>query len=79
MKIDLEQLIWALSSTVGLVGVDEVQHGKRVAYMALRCAEHMGLRAKEGTQLYRIELLHDCGVSSSVVHKNLVNDLEWEG
>lgn len=79
MKIDLEQLIWALSSTVDLVGVDEVQHGKRVAYMALRCAEHMGLPATEVTQLYRIGLLHDCGVSSSVVHKNLVNDLEWEG
>ena len=79
MKIDLEQFVWALSNTVDLVGIDEVQHGKRVAYMALRCAELMGLPEKEITLLYRIGLLHDCGVSSTVVHKNLVNDLEWEG
>ena len=35
MNIDLDQLIHALSDTVDLVGVDEVQHSKRVAYMAL--------------------------------------------
>lgn len=78
MKIDLEQLTWALSNTIDLVGVDEIQHGKRVAYMALQCAEEMGLSRVDATFLYRVGLLHDCGVSSTKVHKSLVNELEWE-
>ncbi len=54
MKIDLEQLIRALSDTVDLVGVDEIQHSKRVAYMDLVCAETMGLSKQDATELYRI-------------------------
>ncbi len=38
MQIDREQVIRALSDTVDLVGIDEVQHCKRVAYIALICA-----------------------------------------
>jgi len=34
MKIDLDQLMRAFSRTVDLVGVDDMQHGKRVAFMA---------------------------------------------
>ncbi len=78
MQLELEQLVRALSSTVDLVGVDEVQHGKRVAYMSLRCGETMGFDEGEKTTCFRLGLLHDCGVSSTKVHKNLVNDLEWE-
>lgn len=79
MKIDLDQLVRAFSSTVDLVGVDDVQHGKRVAFMALSCAETMGLGQAETTLLCRLGLLHDCGVSSTKVHKQLVDELEWQG
>jgi len=79
MKIDLGQLVRALSSTVDLVGVDEIQHAKRVAFMALSCAETMGLDQAETTSLCRLGLLHDCGVSSSEVHKHLIDELEWRG
>lgn len=79
MKIDLDQLILALSDTIDLVGVDEVQHGKRVGYMALACAREMGLEQSEQVDLYHMGLLHDCGVSSTRVHKNLINELEWDG
>lgn len=77
MKIDFGQLINALSDTIDLVGVDEIQHGKRVAYMALECAKDMGLDRKEQLSLLRIGLLHDCGVSSTRVHKKLVDELDW--
>jgi len=77
VKIDLEQLIRALSDTVDLVGVDEVQHSKRVAYMALVCAQTMGLAKQETTELYRLGLLHDCGVSSTKVHRQLIDELDW--
>lgn len=77
MKINLGQLVRALSRSVDLVGVDEIQHGKRVAFMAQSCAETMGLDPDETALISRIGLLHDCGVSSSEVHKHLVNELEW--
>lgn len=77
MKIDFGQLIHALSDTIDLVGVDEIQHGKRVGYMALECAKTMGLTAADQLRLYHIGLLHDCGVSSTRVHKKLVDELDW--
>ncbi len=79
MQIDLEQYIDALSDTLDLVGVDETQHGKRVAFMARECAKMIGKKEPELTFYYRAGLLHDCGVSSTRVHKNLVNQLDWVG
>jgi HD-GYP domain-containing protein (c-di-GMP phosphodiesterase class II) len=78
VKIDLEQLIQALSDTVDLVGVDEVQHSKRVACMALVCAETMGLSQQDAAELYHIGLLHDCGVSTTRVHRKLIDELDWK-
>ncbi|SHO51711.1 HD domain-containing phosphohydrolase [Desulfopila aestuarii] len=77
MKIDFGQFIHALSDTIDLVGIDEIQHGKRVGFMALECAKLMGADLAEQTMLYRLGLLHDCGVSSTRVHKKLVDELDW--
>ncbi len=77
MKIDFGQLINAVSDTIDLVGVDEIQHGKRVAYMAVECAKTMGLSREEQLSLSRGGLLHDCGVSSTRVHEKLVDELDW--
>jgi len=77
MKINLGQLVRALSRSIDLVGVDEIQHGKRVAYMAQSCAETMKLDQDEASLIFRTGLLHDCGVSSSEVHRHLVGELEW--
>lgn len=78
MKIDYGQFIHALSDTIDLVGIDELQHGKRVAFMAASCCDLMGESTERKKFLYRAGLLHDCGVSSTKVHKKLVNELEWE-
>lgn len=79
MNIDFGQFIHALSDTVDLVGVDELQHGKRVGFMALECAKLLDSDSFERLKLYRMGLLHDCGVSSTRVHKNLVDALDWTG
>ena len=79
MKLDLDQLIRALSSAVDLVSVDEKQHGKRVAYMALACAERLGYGREEQIMLFRMGLLHDCGVSSTKVHRQLIDEFDWDG
>jgi len=78
MKIDFGQFIHALSDTIDLVGVDEIQHGKRVGFMAFECSKLLGADATEGLNLYRLGLLHDCGVSSTKVHKKLVDELDWK-
>jgi HD-GYP domain-containing protein (c-di-GMP phosphodiesterase class II) len=78
MIIERNQIIRALSDMVDLVGVDEVQHSKRVAYMALICSQSIHLPPAETTALYHMSLLHDSGVSSTQVHERLVNELEWK-
>lgn len=79
IKIDLGQVIHALSDALDLVGVDEVCHGKRVGCMALHCGRDLGLSDPELEDLFQAGLLHDCGVSSTHVHRCLVNELDWEG
>jgi len=78
MKLDLEQFIFALSDTVDLVGVDEILHGKRVAFMAWKCAKAMGFDEERSRRLFHLGLLHDCGVSSSEERGHLVQELEWD-
>jgi putative nucleotidyltransferase with HDIG domain len=78
MRLDLGQLVSALARTIDLVGIDEVHHGRRVAYMADIFAARLGLSVDQRAQLYRAALLHDCGVSSTEVHRSLVSELDWQ-
>ncbi len=76
---NLHQLIYALSDALDLVGVDDVNHGKRVAYMALECAKVLRMEPKRRVDLFHASLLHDCGVSSTRIHDKLVFTFDWEG
>lgn len=76
---NLHQIIYALSDALDLVGVDDIYHGKRVAYMALECAKELNLNKSKRINLLHASLLHDCGVSSSRIHDKLVFTLDWEG
>ena len=68
IQLDLNDAIFALSDALDLVGIDEVAHGKRVGYMAFKCAETMGFDKTEREHLFNLGLLHDIGVSSTQVH-----------
>ncbi|MDJ0833006.1 MAG: HD domain-containing protein [Gammaproteobacteria bacterium] len=78
IQIDLNQAIYALSDALDLVGIDEVAHGKRVGYMAFKCAETIGLEKQQRERLFYLGLLHDCGVSSTRLHQRLISELRWE-
>ncbi|MDH5299023.1 MAG: HD domain-containing protein [Desulfobulbaceae bacterium] len=78
-EIDFRQVVHALSDSLDLVGVDEVQHGKRVAFMAMECGRALGMDSEQLDRLYHAALLHDCGVSSTTVHRYLVTELDWAG
>jgi len=77
IRIDLNDAIFALSDSLDLVGIDEVAHGKRVGYMAFKCAEVMGVDKRERERLFQIGLVHDIGVSSTQVHHHLVTEMQW--
>lgn len=76
---NLHEIIYALSDALDLVGVDDVNHGKRVAYMALACSEVLPMRHGDQIDLLHASLLHDCGVSSTRIHDKLVFTLDWGG
>jgi len=79
MNIDFRQIVNALSDTLDLVGVDDYQHCKRVAFMATECARHMEWPQADLDKIYHAGLLHDCGVSSTREHAHLVGELDWRG
>jgi len=77
LRICLHQVVNALSDALDLVGIDEVLHGKRVAYMAVQCGYQLGFSPAQLRMLFDLGLLHDIGVSSSDVHQQLLNQFDW--
>ena len=77
IEVDLHQAVFALAEALSLVGIDEHQHGERVAYMATVCARELGWDDSRIEDLFHAALLHDCGVSSSIVHKHLISEMDW--
>lgn len=78
-QVDVRQIIHSFSEALDLVGIDEVQHGKRVAFMAYECGRAMDFSTTGLDRVYHGALLHDCGVSSTEVHRKLVTELDWSG
>lgn len=76
--INLDQALYVLSGGLDLVGVDDVHHGKRTAYLALRIAEGLPLDEVARTGIFHAALIHDLGVSGTEVHRSLVDELDWE-
>ena len=79
LAIDLRQLVMTIAHSVDLVGVDDVLHGRRVGMLARELAIRLGWDEAAQVVLYDAGLLHDCGVSSTRIHRRLVVDLEWSG
>ena len=76
--ISLDNAVRAVTSAIDLVGIDEIHHGKRVAVMAQALADAMDWPTERTVKLFRAALLHDCGVSKSEEHRELVSQMEWE-
>ncbi|WP_300335271.1 HD domain-containing protein [Accumulibacter sp.] len=77
LKIDLKSAILALSDALDLVGVDDFQHGKRVAMIARETGLALGLPEKHLDRLVCASLLHDVGVSSTTIHQRLLQETNW--
>jgi putative nucleotidyltransferase with HDIG domain len=75
LEIDLHQALLMIARALDYVGIDDINHGHRVGYMAYRCAQYLGWEEKKAAFAYYTGLIHDCGVSSTEEHQNLVGYL----
>ena len=76
--VNLREVIYALSEALDFVGIDDISHGKRVAYMAAEVGKQMNFSQEDLDFLIYAGMLHDCGVSSTSVHSHLVGELDWD-
>lgn len=76
-RINLHQTLYSLSDALDLVGVVQVHHGKRVAFMAAEVGMRMGWSGTPLDDLFMAAMLHDCGVANTAVHARLAQ-FEWE-
>jgi HD-GYP domain-containing protein (c-di-GMP phosphodiesterase class II) len=76
-NVNLHEAIYSLSDALDLVGVTHIHHGKRVAYMATECGKRLGWDGPRLDELFQAAILHDSGVSRTMVHARLTQ-LAWE-
>ena len=76
--LNLREVTYALSEALDYVGIDDMMHGKRVAYMSAEVAKVLGWDSERIDNIIMMGMLHDCGVSSSDVHHHLVTELDWD-
>ncbi|MFM8330703.1 MAG: HD-GYP domain-containing protein [Candidatus Methylumidiphilus sp.] len=78
-SLNIRRLAETIANAVDLVGVNDTAHGKRVGVMARECARQAGMDEAEQVVLFEAGLLHDCGVSSTRIHRKIVSELDWKG
>jgi putative nucleotidyltransferase with HDIG domain len=76
-NVNLHEVVYSLSNALDLVGVNQIHHGKRVAYMATEVGKQLGWDGRMLDDLFQSAILHDVGVSKTQVHQHLA-ELEWE-
>lgn len=72
-KINLHEAIFSLSDALDLVGVDQIYHGKRVAYLAAECGKALNWGTDRLDDLFIAAILHDCGISNTAIHTRLTH------
>ncbi|MCC2521606.1 HD-GYP domain-containing protein [Vibrio coralliilyticus] len=65
VSVDLRQVLFEIASALDAVGIDDINHGHRVAYIAYQCAKRMGWEEEQAQIAFSLGLIHDCGVSQS--------------
>lgn len=79
LYVSFRSVVHALSDSLDLVGINDVHHGKRVGIVAVEILRALGWSAEDQDMVFDVGLLHDIGVSSSDLHRQLVEAFDWEG
>ena len=72
-KINLHETVFSLSDALDLVGVDQIYHSKRVAYLATECGKALNWGKDRLDDLFLAAILHDCGVFKTAIHSRLTH------
>lgn len=72
MQVTIRHMVLTISNAVDLVGVTDVFHGRRVGTMAVECAKLLYWNCPTQRLLFDAGLLHDCGVSSTREHRQII-------
>ena len=75
IQVDTATAFLTIAKALDYVGIDDVHHAHRVAYIAFHCAKQLGWDRPMIEKAYYSGLLHDCGVLSSEEHKRLLQNL----
>lgn len=78
IEIDLRHALLMTARALDYVGVDDINHSHRVAYMAYECARKMGWPIEKTEWVYYTGLIHDCGVSTTDEHSRIISELQPE-
>lgn len=77
-QLNLREVTYALSEALDYAGIDDINHGKRVAYIAYEIGRKLGWRQSKLDTLMLMAMLHDCGVIFTDEHHFLTSHLDWE-
>lgn len=61
-ELDFADVISALSLALDLAEQKQLQHARRVTYVAMRLAERLGLSRDDLQRIYLAGMLHDIGI-----------------
>ena len=75
---NIRKVFLAIAKALDFVGVDDIHHAHRVAYIAYECAKRLGWSELEQERVFYAGLVHDCGVSSTQEHENLLQRMNPE-
>ncbi len=70
-KMNLRETIYYLSDSLNLVGNNQIDHSKRVAYIASELAKALQWEPQHIDELFMVAILHDCGISKTSVYERL--------
>ena len=79
VDVDLRHALVAVSKALDYVGIDDISHGHRVAYIAYECAKQLGWNEEKSETAFFAGLIHDCGVSQNQEHVRLLSQLQPQG
>lgn len=78
VSVDLRQVLFEMASALDAVGIDDIHHGHRVAYIAYQCAQRMGWGEEKAQIAFALGLIHDCGVTQSEERVSLFSEMAPE-
>lgn len=74
VNVDLRRVLFEIAYALDAVGVDDIYHGHRVAYIAYRCAQQLGWSEERAQTVFSLGLIHDCGVSETAESTELLGN-----